>query len=347
MRFWMIALVLGFFPVASLHALSKDELDKKISAQGVLLVDVATGEVIYEKNADGLYPPASTVKLMTALLVYEKTGMEGNIRVAKEDTQVEPSHVPLRAGERVSISDMVYTLLIGSDNDSAMVLARAAGGSQSKFYEMMNQKAEELGCTQTTYTNPHGLPDPDQFTTAHDLMKVFDAVLAIPQLRKIMTLTSFNLRTRIGSQKVRNHNKLLGHGRYRKYKYEGMGPAKTGWTIASKHTYAASATRDGRELRLTLLKSKNKWDDAPLIFNYGFDHLPEYDPEKEAEAKMAAAQPPSDFERYVIKKGDTLYSLSKRYECSVEDLMEWNGLKNPRNLSVGKILQVPALKKNP
>ena len=238
-------------------------LNQKINASSALLVDAASGRVLFSKNPASQFPPASTTKLMTALLVYEHTHLEGNVLVEKPDTMVQPSSIPLKVGETVSVRTLVQSLLIGSDNDSAMALARFTSGSVPTFIALMNTRARELGCSNSVFKTPNGLPAPNQVTTARDLLKIFRAAMAIPELRQICQTPSLTLTTAVGKQVLKNHNKLLGV-------YPGMGPAKTGWTRASEHTYAASATRDGRELQLILLHSTNKWDDAELLFNYGF-----------------------------------------------------------------------------
>ncbi len=238
-------------------------LNDVIQAKAALLVDAQSGQILYQRNINAPYPPASTVKLITALLVWERTGLNGAVNVQVEDTLVEPSHIPLRPGEVVAVKDLTYALLIGSDNDSAMALSRHVGGSPEKFAALMNARARSLGCTHTLFKNPHGLPIAGQYTTASDLLKIFEAVLAVPQLRQICTLRQLVLTTQVGTQRIRNHNRLLGT-------YAGMGPAKTGWTIASRHTYAASATRNGRELHLVILNSVDKWTDARALFDYGF-----------------------------------------------------------------------------
>ncbi|MDD5260958.1 MAG: D-alanyl-D-alanine carboxypeptidase [Methylacidiphilales bacterium] len=238
-------------------------LNDVIQAKAALLVDAQSGQILYQRNINAPYPPASTVKLMTALLVWERTGLNGAVHVQVEDTLVEPSHIPLRPGEVVAVKDLTYALLIGSDNDSAMALSRHVGGSPEKFAALMNARARSLGCTHTLFKNPHGLPIAGQYTSASDLLKIFEAVLAVPQLRQICTLRQLVLTTQVGTQRIRNHNRLLGA-------YAGMGPAKTGWTVASRHTYAASATRNGRELHLVILNSVDKWTDARALFDYGF-----------------------------------------------------------------------------
>lgn len=241
-------------------------LNQKVQARSALLVDAASGRVLFRRNPAEVLPPASTVKLLTALLVYERTELKGEVVVQKADTLVEPSRIPLRTGETVPVKTLVQSLLIGSDNDSALALARHTGGSVEKFVTLMNARARELGCTNSLFKNPNGLPVPGQVTTAYDLLKIFQAAMAVPELREICRTPGIALRTAAGLQTLKNHNKLLGV-------YPGMGPAKTGWTFRSEHTYAASATRDGHELQLILLHSVNKWADAKMLFDFGFEQF--------------------------------------------------------------------------
>lgn len=256
-----------------------------VQAKACLLVNANTGEVLFSRNVDATYPPASTTKLLTALLVYERVGLRGSFAVADVDTRVEPSHVPLRPGETVAVRDMVQSLLIGSDNDTAMALARYVAGSTARFVNIMNARARELGCSSTNFKNPNGLPAAGQLTTCQDLMRIFNSVLAISSLRAICEMKGFYLSTEAGKQWVRNHNRLLG-------RYPGMGPAKTGWTVTSRHTFAAAAKRGDVELRLTLLNSADKWSDSRALFDYGF-------------AKAGVASPPQKSARTQSRMADT------------------------------------------
>jgi serine-type D-Ala-D-Ala carboxypeptidase (penicillin-binding protein 5/6) len=262
--------VLSFSPLPAAQAAIQNAAQApavpRVLARSALLVDAASGQVLYERNPNLALPPASTTKLLTALLVYEHTALNGQVVVQRSDTLVEPSHIPLRTGETVAVKTLVKALLIGSDNDSAMALARYTGGSVAKFVAMMNARARELGCTGSLFKTPNGLPAPGQVTTASDLLKIFQAAIAVPELREICSTPSLRLTTAIGTQTIKNHNKLLGV-------YPGMGPAKTGWTFASAHTYAAAATRDGHELHLILLHSVNSWTDARMLFDFGFEQL--------------------------------------------------------------------------
>src|ERR1700677_2708673 len=241
-------------------------LNREVLARSALLVDAASDKVLFSRNPIEPLAPASTVKLLTALLVYERTQLRGDVVVQRADTLVEPSRIPLRAGEAVAVRTLVQSLLIGSDNDSALALARHTGGSVERFVAMMNERARELGCTKSVFKTPNGLPAAGQVTTACDLLRIFQAAMAVPELRQICQTPSLTLRTAAGLQTLRNHNKLLGG-------YPGMGPAKTGWTFSSKHTYAASATRGGHELYLILLHSSNKWTDAEALFDFGFEQV--------------------------------------------------------------------------
>lgn len=347
----------------------------KVQAKSFFLVDAQTGEVLSQRNAHKPYPPASTVKLMTALLVWERTGLEGTIRVEEQDTRVEPSHIPLKVGETVAVRDLTHALLIGSDNDSAMTLARASGGSLSNFITLMNNRARTLGCQNTLFKNPHGLPSPGQYTTASDLMKIFQKVLSISELRNICMKKTSRIVTQVGAQNIKNHNKLLGI-------YPGMSAAKTGWTISSRHTYAASVIRDGRELRLIILNSPNKWTDARLLFDYGFrtpsrsvplldviitEKKPLPTPSIPTASSILIEQAPVTMLRinpepprlhadsvqakataltlktttHQVKKGETLFSIGKTYGVNVPQILRYNALQNPHQIQPGLILFIP------
>ena len=325
-----------------------EQVNAELLARGALLLDPLTGEVLYAKNVDDTFPPASTVKMMTALIAYEKTGGIGSITIQPEDTRVEPSSVPLQPGERVEISDLLRSIIIGSDNDSAMALARATAGSTDLFVQEMNAEALKLGMTRTRFGNPHGLPGTSQVTTVRDLMALFNAFLAKPELRRMAQTPVYHLRTAIGLQRMRNHNKLLGV-------YPGMGPAKTGWTYESRHTFAAAAKREGRELRLTLLRSANKWKDTRMLFDYGFANLPPAP--APAPTSLATPEPteprltvPTQGEKvliqpepiiYTVRKGDSLSGIAKRYRVGVEDVLLINPMDDPDFLVPGQVIRIP------
>jgi len=401
---WVAILVIaGLFHGLPLQAQSPslDAVEKGVIAKGVLLYDPQAQKVVFARDPDGRYAPASTTKLMTSLLVMERNGFGGSVTIQERDTWVEPSHVPLIAGETVTVKDLVSALLIGSDNDCAMALGRKVGGDLPTFISMMNQRARTLGCRNTNFVNPNGLPAAGQFTTANDLLLIFQKVIANPELRRICETRFYDLRTEAGAQKIKNHNKLLGV-------YPGMGPAKTGWTNSSQHTYAASCTRNGRELQLIILKSTNKWADAKLLFDYGFSHLnpvqrqrqsdtvlgtetssgnsvpvansgspsligPVPQSQEDEEPAPAALVPPlpprplpapvvqtmpesparpasqdpvvatTEVIAYVVQRGDTLSSISRRFSSTVQRIQRFNPDVDPLRLVPGTVLHIPKL----
>jgi D-alanyl-D-alanine carboxypeptidase len=236
-----------------------------ILSRAALLVDAKTGEILYARNPDERLLPASTTKLMTALIVYEKLGgFKGRVTISESD-RAEPSNIPVVPGETISVDTLFHALLIESANDSARALGRYVAGSTEAFVQMMNQRALAMGLFNTRFYNPNGLPAPSgtHFTSCADLMVIFRHVIAYPELARIMSTKEYTLYTASGTHTLRNHNRLLGY-------YPGMGPAKTGWTEASRHTYACAVTQNGRTILLTLLDSPDKWRDAQILFNWGF-----------------------------------------------------------------------------
>ena len=237
-----------------------------ILSRAALLMDANTGEVLYARNPDERLLPASTTKLMTALIVYEKNNktLNGNVTIDESD-RAEPSNIPVVPGETISVYTLFHALLIESANDSARALGRYVAGSNEAFVQMMNERALALGLFNTRFYNPNGLPAPEgtHFTSCADLMVIFRHVIAYPELARIMSTKEYTIETASGFHVLRNHNRLLGY-------YPGMGPAKTGWTEASRHTYACAVTQNGHTILLTLLDSPDKWRDAQILFNWGF-----------------------------------------------------------------------------
>jgi len=241
----------------------------RILAVAALLIDAQTGEVLYARNENKRLLPASTTKLMTALIVREHLGargLTGSVRVEEQD-RAEPSNVPVVPGETISVNNLFHALLIESANDSARTLGRSVSPDDTVdgFVDMMNEKALAMGLLNTHFHNPNGLPAPagTHYTSCADLMQIFRAVLKYPELRQICSTLDYSFRSESGFHHFHNHNRLLAY-------YPGMGAAKTGWTVASRHTYAASCRRNGRELLLTLLDSQDTWSDAMILFNWGF-----------------------------------------------------------------------------
>ena len=274
----LLTVWLGLFcwaPPASAQFHFKDYLPRPrltppdaIESRAALLVRADTGQVLYARNPDQRLLPASTTKLMTALIVYEQLhGFNGRVTI-EDDDRAEPSNIPVVPGETISVDTLFHALLIESANDSARALGRYVAGSTDAFVGLMNQRALSMGLFNTRFHNPNGLPAPNgtHFTSCADLMVIFRHVIAYPELARILSTKEYPIRTASGIHILRNHNRLLGY-------YPGMGPAKTGWTEAARHTYACAVTQNGHTLMLTLLDSPNKWKDAQILLNWGFAQI--------------------------------------------------------------------------
>ena len=253
-------------PKASPPPLAPGEL--LLVAQGAALLDVETGQFLYQKNPDEMLFPASTTKILTALLILEAGDLDRMVDVDIADTKVEPSALELKLGEQFSRRHLLYALLLKSANDVAMCLARDNAGSIAAFAEKMTRRAEQLGATNSHFTNPHGLHDPHHFTTAHDLAKISLAAMKLPLFREIVATPEAWLLKGEQFVQLRNHNKLL-------WRFPGCTGLKTGFTRAAQQTLVSSAIRQGREVISVVLHTSSAgiWNDSTTLLLYGFERL--------------------------------------------------------------------------
>lgn len=236
-----------------------------VSAESAVLID-ESGQILYEKNANAKGYPASTTKIMTALVALEKLdelglGMDSEVIIPEEAVGIEGSSIYLKKGERISIEELLYGLMLQSGNDSATALAMCVGGSLSSFVSMMNEKAEELGCSGTHFTNPSGLYEENHYTTAADLARIAGEAMKRDDFRKIVSAKDWQ--NNDGSRSFHNKNKTV-------FQYDGATGVKIGFTKASGRTLVASAKRDDKEMIAVVLRDGNWFNDAYALMDYGF-----------------------------------------------------------------------------
>ena len=236
-----------------------------VSAESAALID-ESGQILYEKNANVKGYPASTTKIMTALVVLEKLdelglGMDSEVIIPEEAVGIEGSSIYLKKGERISIEELLYGLMLQSGNDSATALAICVGGSLSSFVSMMNEKAETLGCSGTHFTNPSGLYEENHYTTAADLARIAGEAMKRDDFRKIVSAKDWQ--NADGSRRFHNKNKTV-------FQYDGATGVKIGFTKASGRTLVASAKRDDKEMIAVVLRDGNWFNDAYALMDYGF-----------------------------------------------------------------------------
>ncbi|MBE6068936.1 MAG: D-alanyl-D-alanine carboxypeptidase [Clostridium lundense] len=248
----------------------------EVSADGAILMDASTGEVIYSKNMTSPYPPASTTKIMTALLTLENCDLEDVVTVGSNPPFADGSKIYISEGEQFTVNDLLYALLLASANDVAEALAEHISGSKEDFVKLMNKRALELGATSTNFVNPNGLYDTNHKTSAKDLAIIMRELVKHPEYTKISTTSSYKIAPTNKMNKERplwNGNRLIQKSS--EYYYSDCQGGKTGYTIQSEHSYVATAERNGQKLILTLIHDKNKtyFKDAANLFDYGFNNF--------------------------------------------------------------------------
>ena len=254
-----------------------------VSGDGIVLMDATTGEILYGKNIDEPFHPASTTKIMTALLTIENTKPDDVVTTSNDFTiknhdLIEGNGISLKNGEQIKVKDLLYALLLPSANDSAVALAEHISGSVPAFAQLMNKRAKELGCTTVNFQNPNGLYDEKHVVSAKDLALILRKLSMYPEFRQIATTTSYSIpptnKTDPATSKLnrtlRNEDKLVLNGT--ENYCDGIDGGKTGYTTQSLHSYVAAATRNGHRLIVTIMHSNDQkyFLDANALLNYGF-----------------------------------------------------------------------------
>lgn len=234
-----------------------------ISAQGAVAIDLDSETTLYEKNPDIPMLPASTVKIVTALVAMEQLPMSQIVRV--NGTQVEGQKMNLVTGEELTIRDLIQGLLVFSANDAGEVIAESYPGGREEFVKAMNVKAEQLGLKNTRFTNPTGLDGINQFTTANDLIRVSRYAMQDPVFAEIVGKKSIEIQSIDGTivHRLTSTNQLLD-------RVDGVLGIKTGWTESAQENLVVYVERDGRRIMLALLGSQDRFGEAEKLIEWIF-----------------------------------------------------------------------------
>jgi D-alanyl-D-alanine carboxypeptidase (penicillin-binding protein 5/6) len=248
-----------------------------LAAVGAIVIDGFTGKTLYEKNADAPQFPASTTKIMTALLVIEEGDLDREVEVTVEDSRVGESSLNLIPGQHFTRREMLYGLMLKSANDVAHALGRDNAGSIESFAEKMTTRARELGATGTRFMNPNGLHNVTHYTTPRDLAAISRAAMQQPFFRQVVATREHIWTADSIAHPLHNHNRLLD-------RFPGCTGVKTGYTIPSQQVLVSAALRGNREV-IAVVMHTNKpgiWDDSMLLLGYGLEHSPEEAPKTAA-----------------------------------------------------------------
>jgi D-alanyl-D-alanine carboxypeptidase (penicillin-binding protein 5/6) len=239
----------------------------RVRARSFLLADPATGQVLLAKDPARPRPMASTTKVMTALLVLERLPQQRAVTVGPGPGRTStPSTLGLRAGERLTVRQLLLGLLLASANDAAVALAEAVDGSEAAFVRRMNARAAALGLAATHYASPHGLDRPGHHTSARDLVRLWTVAMRRPDFRALVATRRATIPGPRGPRRFANRNQLL-------FSYRWTEGGKTGYTNLAGRCLVASASRGGRRLVAVALGSVDAFSDLRALFDYGFGAL--------------------------------------------------------------------------
>ncbi|MBO8128297.1 MAG: D-alanyl-D-alanine carboxypeptidase [Peptococcaceae bacterium] len=244
------------------------ETPPDLTAQAAVLLDARTGQWLYEKNPDQKMYPASTTKILTGLLALEKGDLSRVVTISEQAAATGEASIWLKKGEKLTLEDLVWALLLNSANDAAVAIAEEVAGSVPAFVDLMNRKARALGATNSHFANPHGLHNPGHYTTARDLALIARAAMKNDTFCRMVGTKTHNIKREDPDalKLLINHNDLL-------WRYEYTTGIKTGYTTQAGTCLVSSAEKEGRRLIAVVLNSQGPqvWTDAMKLLNYGFE----------------------------------------------------------------------------
>ncbi len=282
----LVIAVLACTPTVTAHAVNK--------ATGHVVIEAESLRVLYEKDARVRLEPASTTKILTAITVLENTDVTKTVIIPRQAQGVEGSSVYLKAGEKWTVLDLLYGLMLRSGNDCAVALAVAVGGSVERFTEMMNATARKSGAVESAFTNPHGLHNDAHYTTAYDLALITAYAFRNELFKEIIGSKKHEYTDGDGNKAVfYNKNKLLSS-------FEGANGVKTGYTKASGRCLVSSAYRENMQLICVVLNEYDMWETSKKLLT---DAFAAYDMRQifKANANME------------VRTGKTIFSLRNGY----------------------------------
>ncbi len=258
---------LAIFSLFFLATCLPNSFAETINSQAAVIMNASTGEILFAKNSDYLLLPASTAKLMTAIVVMEKANLSDVVTISQKAAHAHPFKAGFKKGDKVTIEGLLFAALMKSGNDAAVALAEAVAGSEESFVSLMNEKAALIGALNTRFINATGLPGVGQYITALDLSKIMKYAMGYSKLKAILATPSAEVSTEKGKAIfLNNTDKLL-------WSDEQIIGGKTGYTNSAKHCFVFAAERDGKTIIVSLLGSptrRNMWKEAKRLADKGF-----------------------------------------------------------------------------
>lgn len=314
-------LVICFFVFISQSVFAKGVQAPVVNAEAALVMDLNTGQILYEKDIHKKLAPASTTKVLTALIVLDRCKLDDIITVGKKPPYEDGSKIYLIEGEIITVKNLLYAMMLESANDAALAFAEHISGSKEAFAVLMNEKAKELGCKDSHFVNPNGLFDDNHYTSAYDLALIGKKAMENPIMREVVSTRSYKIGPTNKQPQIRyinNRNKIVGS---QKYRYEGADGLKNGYTEKAKNSLLASASRGGRRLLAVELKDNHfVYDDAIKLLDYGFNEF-------KIENTLSTNTPVTELKITGINKSIPVYPKSD-YNISIPINLQFSVSKN-------------------
>ncbi|SFS00563.1 D-alanyl-D-alanine carboxypeptidase family protein [Anaeromicropila populeti] len=255
-----------------------------LCSESAIVMDAATGLILYEKNIHEVHYPASITKILTTLIALENSSLNEIVTYSKNAVYgIEPgsSHIAIDVGEQLTMEQSLYGIMLESANEACLGVAEHISGSIDAYVELMNQKAQELGCTDSHFMNPNGLHDDNHYTTAYDMALISREAIKNETFRKITSTKSYIIpKTNIKPARdwIKNHHQMLNGYKYPQYEYEYCIGGKTGYTTKAQNTLVTFAEKDGMTLICVVMKSQgpaypsNEYTDTKKLFDFCFQN---------------------------------------------------------------------------
>ncbi|NTW05582.1 MAG: D-alanyl-D-alanine carboxypeptidase [Peptococcaceae bacterium] len=282
--------------VFSAQGIAKPE----VSAKNAILVDIRNGQVLYEKAAKEIIYPASTTKILTALIAVKKGNLNDKVVVSRNAVLVDGSAVGLQENEIISLEDLLYAAMLSSANDAAMAIAEHLAGSQQGFADLMNEEAHSLGAVHSNFVSPHGLHSPEHYTTAEDMAIIAREAMKNKNFRRLVGTYSYHISRNlpkevkgIPQEDYVNYNKLISP--YSMFSYSGANGIKTGYTDVAGSCLVSSVQREGREYLAVIMNTDRSgiFTDSATLFDFAFNEF----------AQLQLAEKDSEQGSVKVKKG--------------------------------------------
>ena len=298
--FTILIIAAVIFSLFTIYIYSADK--PKLSARSAVLYEPETKTFIYKENENEHLAMASTTKIMTALLAIERLKPDKLITIPSEAVGIEGSSLYLEEGEILSAEALLYGLILQSANDAAAALAIEISGSVENFAALMNEKAFELGLSDTNFKNPHGLDDKEHYTTAHDLALIAAEALKNDAFKKISSSYKKEIESSHKTRILVNHNKLLKS-------YDGCIGVKTGYTKKSGRSLVSAAERDGLTLIAVTINAPDDWRDHTALLDFGYSLLTKARLAYEGEYSFQLPLLDGEHETITVSNRDSLYKI--------------------------------------